>query len=83
VTLFDWEGNRRPGRPESNGSLPVHRDQRRNEYGTTLFFYLKARPNYGFNGSNDADSRKDVLLMSLVDSATHLGSQIIKKLGRE
>ena len=45
-----------------------------------------ARQNYTVNGSNDADSRKDVPFLALVDIAAHLGDQIAQKpqfLGRE
>jgi len=45
-----------------------------------------ARQNYTLNGSNDADSRKDVLFLPLVDIAAHLGDQVAQKpqfLGRE
>ena len=45
-----------------------------------------ARQNYTLNGSNDADSRKDVPFLALVDIAAHLGDQIAPKpqfLGRE
>ena len=44
-----------------------------------------ARQIYMLNGSNDADSRKD-LPLALVDIAAHLGDQIVQKpqfLGRE
>jgi len=38
-----------------------------------------ARQNYTLNGSNDADSRKDVHFLALVDIAAHLGNQIAQK----
>jgi len=38
-----------------------------------------ARQNYTLNGSNDADSRKDVHFFTLVDIAAHLGDQIAQK----
>jgi len=44
------------------------------------------RQNYTLNGSNDADSRKDVPFLALVNIAAHLGGQIAQKLqflGRE
>jgi len=34
-----------------------------------------ARQNYTLNGSNDADSRKNVPFLALVDIAAHLGDQ--------
>jgi len=34
---------------------------------------------YTRNGSNDADSRKDVPFLALVDIAAHLGDQIAQK----
>jgi len=45
-----------------------------------------ARQIYTLNGSNDADSRKDVPFLALVDIAAHLGDKIAPKpqfLGRE
>ena len=45
-----------------------------------------ARHIYTLNGSNDADSRKDVPFLALVDIAAHLWDQIAQKLqflGRE
>jgi len=45
-----------------------------------------ARQNYTLNGSNDADSCKDVPFLAFVDIAAHLGDQIAQKpqfLGRE
>jgi len=45
-----------------------------------------ARQIYTLNGSNDADSRKDVPFLALVDIAVHLGDKIAQKpqfLGRE
>jgi len=45
-----------------------------------------ARQIYTLNGSNDADSRKDVPFLALVDIAANLGDQIAPKtqlLGRE
>jgi len=38
-----------------------------------------ARQNNTLNGSNDADSRKDVPFLVLVDIAAHLGDQIAPK----
>jgi len=38
-----------------------------------------ARQNYTLNGSNDADSRRDVPFLALVDIAAHLGDQIAQK----
>jgi len=38
-----------------------------------------ARQNYTFNGSNDANPRKDVPFLALVDIAAHLGDQIAQK----
>jgi len=38
-----------------------------------------ARQIYTLNGSNDADSRKDVPFLALVDIAAHLGDQIAQK----
>jgi len=54
------------------------------------FFYLypflsnaptgqKAHHIFTLNGSNDADSRKDVHFLALVDIAAHLGDQIAPK----
>jgi len=41
---------------------------------------------YTLNGSNDADSRKDMPFLALVDIAAHFGDQLAQKLqflGRE
>jgi len=38
-----------------------------------------ARQMYTLNGSNDADSRKDVPFLAMVDIATHLGDHIAQK----
>jgi len=38
-----------------------------------------ARQIFTLNGSNDADSRKDVPFLALVDIAVHLGVQIAPK----
>jgi len=38
-----------------------------------------ARQIFTLNGSNDADSRKDVPFLALVDIAAHLGDQIAPK----
>ena len=38
-----------------------------------------ARHIFTLNGSNDADSRKGVPFLALVDIAAHLGDQIAKK----
>jgi len=45
-----------------------------------------ARQIYTLNGSHDADSRKDVPFLALIDTAVHLGDKIAQKkqfLGRE
>ena len=81
---------------ERSCALSVWREKRTWVPGCMFFIYtpfLRNTPTgqtahqiYMLNGSNDADSRKDVLFLALVDTAAHLGDQIPQKLqlwGRE